>query len=145
MYERLRRIVKTMHVKVDSEDVLHDVWLYFFKHPELCPPSFRLVKWRVLDLLRKRPPRTLELLDTDAFVDVDDVIKDVNVNDVIKNAGLNDKEQELLYYRFVLDLSITDISRLLGIDRVRVSITCLSIMSRLRDECSLIGESNERA
>ena len=135
MYKRLGKIVRYLVKGQDREDILHDTWLYFFNHPELCPPSFKLVKWRVLDLIRKRPPQMLELLATDAWTN-DACVKDkgVDVNDVIKNAGLSNYEQELLYYRFVLDLSITDISKLLGVDRVRVSIECSLVMDKLRTE-----------
>jgi DNA-directed RNA polymerase specialized sigma24 family protein len=136
MYQKILSHTKRM-VRTDHEDITQEVWIWFTEHPLYCPPSTRMIRFRVWDQLRKRRKHLhLELQPEHPQNETKNPFLDMDVNEVVKRAELNDTEQMILYYKFVLDLNNSQIAREMGMDRVRIGCVVRDIIERMK-ECVL--------
>jgi len=129
MYQKIQKITRRM-VFIDVEDIVHDVWIWFFLHP-LIDPCFKAIRWRVLDQLRKRRKEKRLNDEILAREEVEPGLG-IDVNELVEKAMLNDEEQMILYYKFVQGMSLKEISEKMNLGRVRVSVQVKGILERMK-------------
>jgi len=118
-------------VRYDHLDIAHDVWIWFQEHPDKQPKNW-LIRCRILDQIRKRKKPMRGLLFDPEKPPPRFLLPTTDLETLIEKANLTELEQQILYYRHILNLSYKQISRELEIPRARVSPLSRNILERLK-------------
>ena len=130
MYNRIKRIIHQM-VKEDPGDIAHDVYIYLLEHPEHCPPTNWLIRYRAMDSLRKRK-HMLELNDCPYQPQHILPMDRIDLLDVIKQAHLTEEENLLLYHTYILGHPIKQTARELSLSIKYTKGTIQNSLERMR-------------
>ena len=130
-YDKILKVSRSL-TKRDPEDIAQSVWITLSEAGE-TDPSWKMIRWRCLDQLRKRPFLLSALTVDVAEEPVTERIEYTeDVDLLVREALLTDQEQMLLYYKVVLGLDHSATGREMKMSRLKVSVLFRDILERLR-------------
>lgn len=112
-----RRIEKValfvVREKLDVQNIISEVWMYFYTHPSATPSSM-VIKWRIVDQIRRKAEGARDVVLRGEVVEEYDGERGVDawdsLNVLFEKAKLEEEVMEVLWRKYYRDMSTVEIA-----------------------------------